>query len=153
MSIPFSQSLRALRHDGSGFGRWLALGGALLLGGWLLWFAGADLPVYERSAAVTVLSDAAAEALFSRGAGARVSAGQDAWIYLQDKGAAPSVVLPATVTAVAPASGGSTVRVQLALRPASERGGRLSPGRGGAVEIRVGEISPARLFLRAAGGR
>lgn len=152
MSIPFSQSLRALRQDSAGFGRWLAVAGALILGGWLLWFARADIPVYQRSAAVTVVSDTEAEALFSPGEGAQVSVGQDARLQLEDGRLAQGAVLPATVTAVTPITGEGAVRVQLALRPANAKGGPLAPGRTGSVEIRVAQLTPAQLFLRAAAG-
>lgn len=153
MSIPFSRSLRALRHDGPGFGRWLAVGGMLLLGGWLIWFAGAHIPVYERSFAVTMLNDAEAEALFSSVSGAQVRPGQDARLYLEGGPLAQTAVLPATVSAVTPASGEETVRVRLALRPSPELAGRLTPGRAGSVEIRVAQPTPAQLFLRAVGRR
>jgi len=151
MSIPFSQSLRALRHDGTGFGRWLALIGVLLLGGWFTWFFRGDIPIYERSNNVTVHSNSEAEAVFRPAAAPQLQAGQSARLHLESSRPNQAAVLPATVTAVTSTSSDGAVRVQLALQQPTRLAGRLPPGQAGSVEIRVAHFTPAQLFFRAAG--
>lgn len=149
--MPFSQSLRALRHDRSGFGRWLALAGVLLLGGWVVWFATAGIPLYETSSDASLLSSTEAEAVFSPAAAARIRPGQEASLRVDGRGVAKPAVLPARVTAVQDGGAEGAVRVRLALQPSSASAGRPDPGATGSVAIRVARLTPAQLFLQAAG--
>lgn len=151
MSIPFSQSLRALRYDRSGFGRWLALMGVLLLGGWVVWFVTAGIPLYETSSDVSLLHSTEAEALFSPAAAARIRPGQEGRLHLRGaRPAEPSATL-VTVTAVEAAGADGGVRVRMAVQPSDAVAGGPDPEAAHSVEIRVGQLTPAELFLRAAG--
>lgn len=151
MSVPFSQSLRALRHDSHGFGRWLALAGVLLLGGWVVWFVTAGIPLYETSGDVSLLQSMEAEAIFSQAAAARIGPGQEARVRLNGGGVGEAAALPATVAAVGPVSADGAVRVLLALETEPGADGRPDLEAADSVEIRVGQLRPAELFLRAAG--
>lgn len=151
MSIPFSQSLRALRHDRAGFGRWPAVAGVLLLGGWLAWFVYADIPVNERSTDVLLLSSTEAEASFSPAAAANIEPGQEGRLHLRAGGLSQAAILPATVTDVSSTLQNGAVRVHFILQPSAEQVDRRALEAADFVEIRVAQLTPAELFLQAAG--
>jgi len=57
MPTSFSRSLRAIEGDGGGLARWIAPPALLFLGGWCLWMARAEVPLFAASTSARLVRE------------------------------------------------------------------------------------------------
>lgn len=149
MSSPFTHSLHSLQTDRNRISL-LALGlASLLFLGWLMWFLGAPITLYETGQIVQTSSDGVVVALFPRAAQTRLQPGQA--VQLQLAGSTDQAAIPATLAEIAQEPSADQITVTLYADLDSPNATALQSGLTGEATVAVEQVSPARLVLRATG--
>ena len=146
MTVQFSRSVRSLQADNLSPIIIGAVGFALLMVGWLLWFFFATVVTYETSNTATYQPQGYVIASFAPATFRRLQPGQPAEFMPQTaEGKAPAIRVIATD--LYPETG----EVRFIIRVEDDEVPALQPGMTGTVRIIVEQLSPARIVLRSAG--
>ena len=138
--IAFGRTIRALDADGFRISNFILLFALALLGGWIWWFARADVPQYEISRDVRIEPNRFIVTFPARVLD-HVRPGQSATLQLN------GATIPAKVIAIG--MDASSGQVRAILLPLTETAPPAGTNAEAAVEIE--RVSPATLVLRASG--
>lgn len=148
MAVPFSRSTRSLSADNHRFALLGLASAMVLVTAWCGWFFFARITLHEISQDARLDNAELIVAVYPKSVLGRIVRGQTA--RFQPDGLALKTAIPAVVSEVT-RTDGDVGHVTLIL--IHERGlpRSLEPNATGQLSIEVGQISPARLVLQAAG--
>lgn len=157
MTLPFTQSTRALQADREWPTLWVTASVLVLLVCWLVWFLWAPVSLYETGSLAAVTRRGLLIAYFPTTVLGRLQPGQSAVLRVENaESAALSPTQPALAAVVLSVDAGNTgdeLAVTLVTVSAQWPASTLSSGYpiSGSVTVAVEEISPAQLLWRSTG--
>ncbi len=150
MATSFGRSVRSLQAQDS---RITLIGLVLttvLLSSWLVWFFFARLSLYAVSDPLTIAPAETLQATFPAAHAGRIIPGQPARLILTGTSRTEAHSIPALVYETAPQANGR-IRAAIYVDWAQSSLNSIPQCASARVQVETEQVSPARLFLRAAG--
>lgn len=150
MSTSFTRSVRSLQAEDSRTTLIALIAAATLLTGWLLWFFFARLSLYAVSEPLTVAPTETLRATFPASSAPDIVQGKPARLLLTGTSRTEPLTIPGLVHQTATQPDGSII-ADIHIHWAQSPLNSVPHGVAGRIHVETEQISPAQLFIRAAG--